>query len=97
MALAEYHHHSPGGRSRRADSLSAGGGCARQTWELVANLDALHRALTIQDLRLPAGNRLEALKGDRSGFYSVRVNGQYRITFRFQGGYADAVTCEDYH
>ena len=67
-------------------------------WPVIRRkLDALHRALTIQDLRLPAGNRLEALKGDRSGFYSVRVNGQYRITFRFQGGYADAVTCEDYH
>ncbi len=39
----------------------------------------------------------EALKGDRSGFYSVRVNEQYRITFRFQGGHADAVACEDYH
>jgi proteic killer suppression protein len=60
-------------------------------------LDALHRALTIQDLQLPAGNRLEALKSDRSGFYSVLVNEQYRITFRFQGGRADAVTCEDYH
>ena len=67
-------------------------------WPVIRQkLDALHRALTIQDLRLPAGNRLEALKGDRSGCYSVRVNEQYRITFRFQGGYADAVRCEDYH
>ena len=46
---------------------------------------ALHRARTLQDLRFPAGNRLEALKGDRSRCYSVK------------GGYADAVTCEDYH
>lgn len=67
-------------------------------WPVIRRkLDALHRALTIQDLRLPAGNRLEALKGDRSGFHSMRVNAQYRITFRFQGSYADAVTCEDYH
>ena len=49
------------------------------------------------DLRLPAGNRLEALKGDRTGCYSVRVNEQYRITFQFEGGSADAVKCEDYH
>lgn len=60
-------------------------------------LDALHRARTIQDLRLPAGNRLEALKGDRVGRFSLRVNDQYRITFQFEGGHADAVTCEDYH
>ena len=60
-------------------------------------LDALHRARTLQDLRLPAGNRLEALKGDRAGTYSLRVNEQYRITFRFEGGHADDVTCEDYH
>ena len=60
-------------------------------------LDALHRARTLQDLRLPAGNRLEALKGDRAGSFSLRVNEQYRITFRFEGGHADNVTCEDYH
>ena len=67
-------------------------------WPVIRRkLDALHRALTFHDLRLPAGNRLEALKGDRSWCYSVRVNEQYRITFRFQGGYADAVRCEDYH
>ena len=70
----------------------------KQLWPVIRRkLDALHRALTIQDLRLPAGNRLEALKGDRVGCYSVRVNEQYRITFRFREGYADAVGCEDYH
>ena len=67
-------------------------------WPVIRRkLDALHRARTLQDLRLPAGNRLEALKGDRSGTFSVRVNEQYRITFRFEGGSADDVTCEDYH
>ena len=67
-------------------------------WPVIwRKLDALHRARTIQDLRLPAGNRLEALKGDRRGRFSVRVNEQYRITFQFEGGHADAVTCEDYH
>ena len=60
-------------------------------------LDALHRARTLQDLRLPAGNRLEALKGDRAGSFSLRVNEQCRITFHFEGGHAEAVTCEDCH
>ena len=70
----------------------------KRLWPVIRRkLDALHRALTIRDLRLPAGNRLEVLKGDRAGRHSVRVNEQYRITFRFEGGYADAVRCEDYH
>lgn len=67
-------------------------------WPVIRRkLDALHRARTLQDLRIPAGNRLEALKGDRAGTFSLRVNEQYRITFRFEGGDADDVTCEDYH
>ena len=58
---------------------------------------SLHRARSRQDLRLPAGNRLEALKGDRAGAFSVRVNDQYRLTFRWEKGDAYDVTCEDYH
>ena len=70
----------------------------KRLWPVIRRkLDAIHHALTIQDLRLPAGNRLEALKGDRMGCHSVRVNEQYRITFQFKGGHADAVACEDYH
>jgi proteic killer suppression protein len=60
-------------------------------------LDAIHQARSLQDLRLPAGNRLEALKGDRAGYFSIRVNEQYRITFRFEEGKANDVSCEDYH
>jgi len=67
-------------------------------WPVVRRkLDALHHARSLKDLRLPAGNRLEALKGDRVGYFSIRVNEQYRITFRFEGGEADDVACEDYH
>lgn len=67
-------------------------------WPIVRRkLDALNRARTLLDLRLPAGNRLEALKGDRAGSFSLRVNNQYRITFRFEDGHAHDVTCEDYH
>jgi proteic killer suppression protein len=60
-------------------------------------LDAIHQARSLQDLRLPAGNRLEALKGDRAGYFSIRVNEQFRITFRFEEGKANDVSCEDYH
>jgi proteic killer suppression protein len=67
-------------------------------WPVIRRkLDALHRARTLADLRLPAGNRLELLKGARSGTSSLRVNDQYRITFRFEEGHAHDVVCEDYH
>ena len=67
-------------------------------WPVIRRkLDALHRARGLLDLRLPAGNRLEALRGDRSGRYSLRVNDQFRITFRFEDGHAYDVVCEDYH
>jgi toxin HigB-1 len=67
-------------------------------WAVIRRkLDALHRARTLQDLRLPAGNRLEALKGDRAGTFGLRVNERYQIAFRFEGGHAEEVVCEDYH
>lgn len=60
-------------------------------------LDLLNAATTPADLRVPPGNRLENLKGKLSGFFSVRINGQYRITFRFSAGNADQVEIVDYH
>ena len=54
-------------------------------------------ARAVEALRVPPGNRLESLKGDRAGTFSVRVNEQYRITFRFEQGNAYEVHCEDYH
>ena len=57
----------------------------------------LHRALRLQDLRVPPGNRLEALKGDRKGQHSIRVNNQWRICFRWKDGDALDVEIVDYH
>lgn len=54
-------------------------------------------ARSIQDLRVPPGNRLEALKGDRKGQYSVRVNDQYRFCFVFIDGEAQEIELVDYH
>jgi proteic killer suppression protein len=51
----------------------------------------------LRDLVSPPANRLEALKGDRSGRYSVRVNDQYRICFRWKDGHAYEVEITDYH
>lgn len=67
-------------------------------WPVIRRkLDAVHRARTVADLRLPSGNRLETLKGKRAGTFSLRVNDQFRITFRFEDGHAEDVACEDYH
>jgi proteic killer suppression protein len=60
-------------------------------------LDQINRVTRLELLGEPPGNRLEALKGERAGAFSIRVNDQYRITFRFQNGDAYEVRCEDYH
>jgi proteic killer suppression protein len=57
----------------------------------------LHRAQTLRDLLVPPGNRLEALKGDRKGQHSIRVNDQWRICFLWSEGHAYDVEIVDYH
>jgi proteic killer suppression protein len=51
----------------------------------------------IQSLRSPPGNRLEALSGDRKGQHSIRINGQWRICFKWRSGHAFEVEIVDYH
>jgi len=60
-------------------------------------LTQLVAATTLDDLRLPPSNRLEALKGDRKGKWSIRVNEQWRICFLFRSGNAYDVEIIDYH
>ena len=60
-------------------------------------LQMLHRAVRLDDLRVPPQNRLEKLKGDRKGQWSIRINGQWRICFKFNGGEAANVEIVDYH
>ena len=57
----------------------------------------LHAAKTLGDLRAPPGNRLETLKGDRAGQYSIRVNDQFRICFVWTPEGPEAVEFTDYH
>ena len=57
----------------------------------------LHDAAELRDLRVPPGNRLERLKGDWSGFYSIRINDQWRVVFRWESGNAFDVQIVDYH
>jgi toxin HigB-1 len=57
----------------------------------------LNRARVVHDLNAPPGNRLEALKGDRRGQYSIRINDQWRICFTWRDGDAQDVEIVDYH
>jgi toxin HigB-1 len=57
----------------------------------------LHRARTLRDLQAPPGNRLEALTGDRKGQYSIRINDQWRVCFRWIDGDVHDVEIVDYH
>ena len=60
-------------------------------------LRVIDAAGRLDDLAVPAGNRLELLKGDQAGRHSIRVNEQYRVTFRWENGHAYEVRVEDYH
>jgi len=60
-------------------------------------LRMLNNAENLTDLRVPPGNRLEALKGNRAGQFSIRINQQYRICFRWENHQATEVEIVDYH
>lgn len=60
-------------------------------------LTALKHAIRLEDLRIPPGNRLETLRGDRKGQYSIRINDQWRVCFRWIDGRAEDVEIVDYH
>ncbi len=70
----------------------------RTIWRVVQRkLKVLDVAARLEDLTVPSGNRLEPLKGDEAGRYSLRVNDLYRVTFRWEQGHAYEVRIEDYH
>ena len=60
-------------------------------------LAMIDKALDLRDLRSPPGNRVEALKGDRQGQHSIRINAQWRLCFRWKDGGAEDVEFCDYH
>ena len=70
----------------------------RELWRAAQRkLKALDVAARLDDLKVPAGNRLERLKGDQAGRHSIRINDQYRVTFHWEQGHAYEVRVEDYH
>lgn len=79
---------------QRRGSRKIGRDVQRATLRKLTVLDA---AETVEDLRIPPGNRLEKLVGDREGQYSIRINDQWRICFRWRDGDAHDVEIADYH
>jgi len=70
----------------------------RERWRAAQRkLKALDVAARLEDLTIPAGNRLEQLGGNRAGRYSIRIDDQYRVMFRWEKGNAHEVRVEDYH
>lgn len=88
-------------RDKRTANVAAGQGGKGFPANLVAvaqrKLFMIEQAKELVDLRVPPGNRLEALKGDRAGQHSIRVNDQFRICFHWIGGHAEDVEITDYH
>ena len=72
--------------------------CPQALWPVAQRkLDQINRVETVSALNVPPGNRLERLKGDRDRQYSIRINQQYRICFRWEDGHACDVEITDYH
>jgi toxin HigB-1 len=79
-------------------SKAARKACPELLWKVARRkLDMLNQAAILSDLRAPPGNRLEALKGDRAGQHSIRINEQYRICFTWTPEGPTAVEITDYH
>lgn len=72
--------------------------CPKSIWRVASRkLDQLDSVESLPELRLPPGNQLEMLSGNRSGQYSIRLNNQYRICFVWQDNEPDEVEIVDYH
>lgn len=80
------------------DSPKARKACPQQLWDVAwRKLDQINRVTEVGSLRIPPGNRLEALKGARKGQHSIRINDQYRICFQWAADGAHDVEIVDYH
>jgi len=88
-------------KGRLAESIAVGGRPKGFPPDLIGRaqnkLAMIDAAARLDDLRSPPGNRLEALKGDRKGQWSVRINDQWRVCFFFEGDGAHEVEIVDYH
>ena len=81
-----------------SDTRLARRACPASLWNVARRkLTQLNRVRDVRELSVPPGNRLERLKGNRDGQFSIRINDQFRVCFRWEAGYADEVEITDYH
>ncbi len=81
-----------------AETRAARTRCPVTVWPAARRkLTQINRVRDLRELAVPPGNRLERLRGDRAGQYSIRINDRYRICFAWETGYADNVEIVDYH
>ena len=85
----DVYHGLRSGRTRRLPQEILRAACRK--------LDMIEYAHALKDLRVPPGNRLEALRGNLRGYHSIRINDQWRVIFEWRGGGAHNVTIVDYH
>jgi len=72
--------------------------CPRSLWKVATRkLDQLDTVLNLEELKVPPGNKLENLSGNRKGQYSIRINGQYRVCFKWSESGPFEVEITDYH
>ena len=82
----------------RRGTKAARRACPEHVWQgAQRKLDQVNAAVSLASLRIPPGNRLEALRGDREGQYSVRINDRYRVCFAWTDEGAEQVEIADYH
>lgn len=80
------------------DSKRARKTCSQSIWRVARRkLDQINQATSLDDLRAPPANRLEALRGNREGQHSIRINDQYRVCFTWTKDGAEEVEIVDYH
>jgi proteic killer suppression protein len=80
------------------DSRAARRCCPNTLWAITRRkLDQLDATVSLEALRVPPGNQLEALKGDRRGQFSIRINGQFRVCFTWSADGPHDVAIVDYH
>ncbi len=80
------------------NSKAARKSCPQYLWIMAARkLEQIDSATNLDDLKVPPGNRLEALSGNRDGQYSIRINDQYRVCFEWDNDSANNVEIVDYH
>lgn len=80
------------------DTQRARSTCPAALWPVLRRkLDLVNKAISLEDLRIPPGNRLERLQGNRFGQHSIRVNQQYRVCFTWEDKHAYEVEVTDYH